>query len=92
MLLELSINIQASDKNISEKISIYSGNNSDNMSSELFQPIRLKRLYEENKIKNDKKLYKFLINTIEEEYIGFATVRWSINDYYIEEVIDEPTN
>lgn len=85
MLLELSINIQASDKNISEKITIYSGNNSDNMSSKLFQPIRLKRLYEENKIKNDKKLYKFLINTIEEEYIDFATNRWNIDDYYIEE-------
>lgn len=85
MLLELSINIQASDKSMSDKIDVYVGKNSDNMSSELFQPNRLKRLFEENKlIESELDLYKHFINQLEEEYINFAINRWSLKEYIFE--------
>ncbi|RXI44355.1 hypothetical protein CRU99_05230 [Malaciobacter mytili] len=82
ILLELSINIQASDKKLSEKIQIYTGKNSDQMQSELFQPNRVKRLYIENKlIEDDLDLYKKIIETIENEYIQFAVNRWSLDNF-----------
>tara|TARA_R100000789_G_scaffold60398_1_gene57754 strand:- start:283 stop:2190 length:1908 start_codon:yes stop_codon:yes gene_type:complete len=89
LLLELGINIQAAEKNISEKVNIYSGQNSDRDKSQLKQVHYAIDDFFEVKKQLDAdyerrggpgfmvKLHKGVIEKNEERMIKFATKRWS---------------
>lgn len=90
MLLELGINIQAYDKDISKKVQIYKGNNSTGDTSNLKQVYKVINDYQITKKEQDinhpnrkGKNYKYniytsLIDKNERRLVEFATKRWSI--------------
>jgi len=87
-LLEMGINIQAGDKDLSKKLKIYFGENESKDSSDLKQIAKAKDVFENflNKYKPKKRtkdsyyysMYEEFIESMEKEYVDFALNRWQL--------------
>ncbi len=87
-LLEMGINIQAGDKDLSKKLKIYFGKNESKDSSDLKQIAKVKEVFEKILKKYESKnrtkdsyyysMYKEFIESMEEEYVSFALNRWQL--------------